>query len=125
MQAGVPSSLLPLPSTELWSRRKSKDLLDYKEKEEEGARCSCLLPPNTNTPGPVIPRYKCVWRRGEEGVLLCLGSEDVFKGNTEGQGMPASWEQLRIRTAGRLVVVGGIIPGLPPGPTRGAAVIHL
>lgn len=39
--------------------------------------------------------------------------------------MPASWEQLRIRTAGRLVVVGGIIPGLPPGPTRGAAVIHL
>lgn len=39
--------------------------------------------------------------------------------------MPASWEQLRIRTAGHLVVVGGVVTGLPPGPTRGAAVIHL
>ena len=28
-------------------------------------------------------------------------------------------------TAGRLFVVGGITPGLPLGPTRGAAVIHL
>lgn len=41
--------------------------------------------PNTNTPGSAIPRYKCVCRRGEEGVLLSLGSEDIFKGDMEGQ----------------------------------------
>lgn len=41
--------------------------------------------PNTNTPGPAIPRYKRVCRRGEEGVLLSLGSEGIFKGDMEGQ----------------------------------------
>lgn len=44
MQAGVPSSLLSPQSTELWSRRETKDLPDYEEKEEKGARSGCLLP---------------------------------------------------------------------------------
>lgn len=50
-------------STELWSRRETKDLLDYKEKEEEGARCSCLL---AQTPTCLAPSSQDTSVSGEE-----------------------------------------------------------
>lgn len=84
MQAGVPSSLLSPQSTELWSRRETKDLQTTRRKKRK-VHVVVVYSPNTNTPGSAIPRYKCVCRRGEEGVLLSPGSEDIFKGDMEGQ----------------------------------------